>query len=191
MSDVLSNDSLDVGLPTVTISGFVPTPMGAYIGAASTIPIPSPMGSYIGGSWINFGIPLPAVPFPNSAQPSTANMSSWIMAVNPTIDDSYLKMVAFQIVLVNGSAYAYASAAGYTPSFLSNFTSASVNAAWATAISSPLSSCNNCSGYGISTLSFSNSSTELNNFIPNLTGAYLGPTTLSSQGIYSPHNNIK
>lgn len=108
---------------------------------------PNSTGSFIGGSWINYGTPLPAAPFPNSAQLPTEASASWILAIDPSIDGGYLKMVELQIVLLDGMAYASVGAARYTTDPLPTFDASSVNAYWANSTSAPIATCATCSGY--------------------------------------------
>lgn len=146
---LLHHSCCHADLPTAIIDTFVPAASGTYLGPVASMAeiVLNPTGSFIGGAWINFGTPLPAVPFPNSAQLPTATSSSWILAIDPSIDGSYLKMVEMQVVLLNGSAFAFVSAARYASDAPPTFDALSVNTYWANSTSAPLAECATCSGY--------------------------------------------
>ena len=137
------------GLPTASVNTFIQSSSGTSLGPVASMAevTPNPTGSFIGGAWINNGTPLPAIPFPNSAQPPTATSASWLLAIDPSIDGSYLKMVELQIVILDGTAFAFVSAARYAADAPPTFDAASVNSYWANSTAAPLAECTTCSGY--------------------------------------------
>ena len=138
----------------------------------------NPTGSFLGGSWINYGTPLPAIPFPYFASPANAITTSWILAIDPAIDGNYLKMVQLQTFVENFIGYVFTSAARYVDGFgIQTLDAATVNAAWATATTAPLADSAESPGYGISTLAVSYPNVVINGFtIPELSCIQLRDT---------------
>ena len=140
----------------------------------------------MGGAWINYGNPIVAVPYPlqgTQSQPSSATGSSWLLAA---IDNNVLKMVEFQVVVINGTAFTYATAARYSPNppgnpFDTGYATF-VSESWASSTSVPLADCATCSGYAVSTLSLSELNIDLF-YIPNAPGIIIGPTLVPASQI--------
>lgn len=142
-----------------TFSNFLPTsPPGAVIASGGVVDINNVLltgATLAGGSITTAGNgQAEAAAFLSTSAAPSATSTTWIVAAND--GSGFTKMVEVQIDIGGGNVSAYLVSAGYVSPGMSMFTTDSINNAWASSgQNGGVTTCWNCPGYGINSLSIS------------------------------------